>query len=253
MSDDGDMAAMMTIAQQAASAAARLRAEHAATCTNTPCYPCGRFVCVDCQAQLGPEGQPLSRCPPCGRKAVMLMKARPALDTLPKAFDAAELDADWLAKLVGPTAMQMARSSLTSSQVTFLGLPGSGKTSLAVAMLRAVLRAEAATSDRYWRATHLYVSSFALAKARSSAPLGSEAPLIERALSAPLVVVDEFGGEDPRHASAVKEVVYERHAQDLPTWVTTGVGPREIADRYGGGIARRVFEDAVVFKLGGAK
>lgn len=234
----------------------RIQAEHEAACTATPCDRCNRMLCRDCKASVDGrkfEFNAVPRCAPCARKDQLLTMAKPALATLPKAFDAAELDAAWLATLVGATAMQQARSSLTSGQVTFLGLPGSGKTSLAVAMLRAVLRAEVATAGPRWKATHLYVSSFALAKARSSAPLGSEAPLIERALSAPLVIVDEFGGEDPRHASAVKEVVYERHAQDLPTWVTTGVGPREIADRYGGGIARRVFEDAVVFKLGGAK
>ena len=76
-----------------------------------------------------------------------------------------------------------------------------------------------------------------------------EAPLVESCFAATLLVIDELGGEDPRYASAVAEVLFERHEQARPTWVTTGVGPTEIASRYGGGIARRVFEDAAVFRL----
>jgi hypothetical protein len=97
----------------------------------------------------------------------------------------------------------------------------------------------------------MYVTAFRLAKARASHPLGEgEAPLVAKALAASLLVVDELGGEDDRHGTAVREVLHERHAENLPTWVTTGVGPREIAARYDGGIARRLFEGAEVFRMG---
>lgn len=209
----------------------RESAEHRASCREEFCERCGRH-------RPPPSPESYSRILADQQRVF-------ALDTLPAAFVDASLDADWLAKLVGPDAMEQARGGTTLSRVTFLGPPGSGKTSLAVAMFRVAVGA--ATQGVRW---YRYVSSHALAKARATSSLGEEAPLVERALRAPLLLIDELGGEDARHASAVAEVLYERHAENLATWVTTGVTPKEIATRYGGGIARRVFEGATIFRLG---
>lgn len=171
-----------------------------------------------------------------------------ALGTIPTAFADARLDAPWLLELVGGEAMEQAWASLDAKRAAFVGPPGAGKTSLAVAMFRAAVE-----KAGHGVAKFRYVSSHALAKARATSSLGEEAPLVDRALSAPLLLVDELGGEDARHASAVAEVLYERHAENLATWITTGVTPQAIANRYGGGIARRVFEGAAVFKLGGKR
>lgn len=219
--------------------------EHRKTCTADPCDTCGRFKCHrGCGTRVVREG---STCRPCWRKGKLAEWQRRAEQAIPQAFKAARLDAPWLVTLVGSKVIEDARDALASPRVAGVGPPGSGKTSLVAAMLAA---SDFAERDSWpcWTSAHQ------LAKARALHPLGDgEAPLIVQALSADVLVVDELGGEDQRYASAVSEVLYERHAEARVTWVTTGVSPKEIADRYGGGIARRVFEDAAVFRLQGRK
>ncbi len=171
-----------------------------------------------------------------------------AVQRIPPAYAGATLAAEWLAVLVGPLTIARAHEVVSVPRVAFVGPPGAGKTSLAAAMFRACAAGEQSTKTLYG---YRWVSSHKLAKARAGQPLGEgEAPLVQSCIDASLLVLDELGGEDPRYASAVGEVLFERHEQARPTWVTTGVGAKEIATRYGGGIARRVFEDAVIFRLG---
>ncbi|MCL2777734.1 MAG: hypothetical protein FWD73_06990 [Polyangiaceae bacterium] len=120
-------------------------------------------------------------------------------------------------------------------------------------MFQAVLEAEPGSA--FSRAPHRYVSAHALARARAGHPLGEgEAPLVADAFSCPLLVIDDLGSEDARFGTVVSEVIYERHARNRKTWITTGVRPADIAQRYGGGIVRRVLEWADRFDLqrGGA-
>lgn len=170
-----------------------------------------------------------------------------AIGNIPRAFADAKLGAEWLIALVGAETVQRAMVSLAMKRLAFIGPPGAGKTSLAAAMYRASI--EASKRPRF----HRWTSSHALAKARAITSLGGEAPEVDKALHAELLLIDELGGEDARHASAVAEVLYERHAENRATWITTGVSPKVIADRYGGGIARRVFEGTEVFRLGGKR
>lgn len=199
------------------------------------------------------------RCARCGR--VDVSKARRdmtemyrkqdverAIARIPPAYAAAELDAAWLVELVGADTVARCHEAIGVPRVAFVGPPGAGKTSLAAAMFKLVARSE---TNRHEVARQRWVSAHKLAKARAGQPLGEgEAPIVEMCLDASLLVLDELGGEDPRYASAVAEVLFDRHEQARPTWITTGVGPKEIATRYGGGIARRVFEGAAVFRLG---
>jgi hypothetical protein len=179
------------------------------------------------------------------------MAVRRAVERIPPAYAGAALDAPWLVQLVGPDTIARSNVAIGEAHVAFVGPPGAGKTSLAAAMFRACA---AADPDTGALVRYRWVSSHALAKARAGQPLGEgEAPIVDACLEASLLVLDELGGEDPRYASAVAEVLFERHAQARTTWVTTGVGPKEIAARYGGGIARRVFEGAAVFRLAGRK
>lgn len=206
---------------------------HADGCKADPCERCGRDTMRESAAKML-------------RSLEDVHRAR-ALDTLPAGFDAATLDARWLEALVGQATIENARGNLGAVRVAFVGPPGAGKTSLAIAMFRAAVLAGSASGKSRYR----YTSAHALAKARAGHPLGEgEAPLVESCMRSPLVLIDEIGGEDARYSSAVAEVIYERHAEGRPTWVTSGVGPQELASRYGGGIARRIFEGAVVFRLG---
>lgn len=182
------------------------------------------------------------------RAAMLSIVLKETLRLVPPAYAAAELDASWLVELVGVDITARAKQSLGERAGAMLGMPGTGKSSLAAAVFKAAARAEP-DSRRLHR--FVWVSSHKLAKARAIQPLGEgEAPDVESALSSSMLVLDELGGEDPRYASAVAEVLYERYERQLPTWVTTGVDSKAIASRYGGGIARRVFENAAVFRLG---
>ncbi len=187
----------------------------------------------------------LRLCDRCGRLPPDTTARKLALATVPPAYADAHLDAPWLRQLVGPAALERARDAMSALRVAIVGTRSRiGKTSLAVAMFRAAVREPRFAGARY-------VSAYALAKARSGARLGDgEASLIELALAAPLLVVDEVGGEDARYGSAVAEVIYERHAWHRATWITTAATSQALAQRYGEGIDRRIVDGAIVIKLG---
>lgn len=215
-------------------------AEHRAACRLEPCPRCERFVCViGCGAKVERENM---RCRGCVKRERREAWGQRALAAVPRGFSDSSLESEWLVRLVGQAGIETAKGALAESRVVAVGPPGSGKTSLLAAMLVA--------ADFPTRPGPVWVSAHQLAKARTLHPLGEgEAPIIAQALDASVLVVDELGGEDQRYASAVAEVLFERHAEAKPTWVTTGVTPKEISARYGGGIARRVFEGATVFRL----
>lgn len=206
-------------------------AKHREACREEFCDACGRYR---------------PKVPGAIEAAFLTAGRNAALARIPEAFFEATFEADWLVKLVGAENVERA-SKVGYQRAAFIGPPGAGKTSLCAAMFRAAI---GRTKRPRW---YRWTSGHGLAKARASAELGDEAPLVQQALEADLLVIDELGGEQERYASAVAEVVYERHAANRPTWVTTGVSPKVIADRYGGGIARRIFEGAEVFRLGGKR
>jgi DNA replication protein DnaC len=168
--------------------------------------------------------------------------------TIPPKYVWASFDSDLLPSRVKPSsAIARASSAADSLAFVLLGGAGTGKTSLACAMLRQAVLSRGARGR--------FVDTFALAKARQEHPLGEgEAPAIEQAVNAKLLLLDELGAEFARN-TAVQEVIHERHANELPTIYTSGFGADELAKRYGDGIARRIFEGATVIRLGngGAK
>lgn len=99
----------------------------------------------------------------------------------------------------------------------------------------------------------LFVSAIDLGVARAHERLGREAPLVERAMGAPLLVLDDLGAEQLTALSAVGDVIHKRHAGMMPTIISTGFAEQGIAARYGDGIARRVFEGAVVIRVGASR
>lgn len=167
--------------------------------------------------------------------------------SLPLFYRWARLDSPLLAtrvKLAIPGELPTARS------VVFIGSPGIGKTSLAVAMLRALLERDldrtAPESDddanriaRRYRFAHAH----RLGVARLSGLEG--AAELQAAIRAPVLVLDNLGAEAAIPSNAIPELIIERHAEQRETWFTTESEPRAIAERYGGGIARRVFEGAL--------
>lgn len=163
--------------------------------------------------------------------------------TIPEVYAGARLDAPWLHALVGARAMAQAREALSAPLVVFFGPPGAGKTTLAVAMMRA--RGEDGSR---------FVSAKRLGTARIQHPAGAgEAPYVETAMRAKLALIDEVGAESLTQNDALPDVIFERHAHVLPTWYTTGLEPKAIGERFGGGAERRILEGAVVIRLKGPR
>ena len=162
----------------------------------------------------------------------------PENPSIPPSFRWATLDAPELRQRVArERAIAEAEAALSSANGLLLfGPSGSGKTSLACALLQG------------WGASNghrrgVFVPAFRLGVARAQHGLGQgEAPLVERAMTTRLLVLDNLGSEGTSHANAVPEVIHERALAGLPTWVTTWMTPKAVAERYGDGIARRLYE-----------
>lgn len=167
------------------------------------------------------------------------------LASVPESFRWSTFTAPELAQRVRPPrAIDAARGLLGASRVVLVGPAGHGKTSLAVAMMRA------------WLATRpdggggLFERAKRLATAPLEHPAGhGRSPIVERALRANLLVLDDLGADAPISTSSVPEVIDERHARGLTTWITMGFELDALAQRYGDGIARRISEGAKILRL----
>lgn len=204
---------------------------------------------------LGPEPEWLT-CPcgaqsmrvpcwDCDRAAMAktdLARARGlAIASIPPRYSWAAVDAPDLAARVrckGSLAETVARV-LGARRVIFAGPSGSGKTSLACACLRQ-------------RVPHgVFMSALRLGVARSQGALGQgEPPEVAAAIAAPVLLLDEVGGEQKTATNAVRDVLFARHDLDLPTWITTGFTSKQLGETYGDGALRRLIEDAYVVRLG---
>ncbi len=126
------------------------------------------------------------------------------------------------------------------------GPSGVGKTSVAVAIWARRVR----QGPR--RGSELFVSSLDLAKSydthhRREPGYGE---LVDRAIAAPQLVIDDLGFETvTSFAKVAGAVIYERHQRRRPTIVTTSLDRAGLVAAYGGGVVRRMIECAVVEKL----
>lgn len=125
------------------------------------------------------------------------------------------------------------KSILEALRVVLSGPTGSGKSIFAAALIRMVEFGVFMPTQRI----------------RSTGTKGSNINLT-RCLNAPTLVVDGLGDENMHPDSLVTEVISQRRAQAMRTWVTTTLTVDGVSERYGDGIARRVFEGAKVVKLG---
>lgn len=124
--------------------------------------------------------------------------------------------------------------------VVLQGPAGAGKTTLAICC-----------ADPLMARVH-YVDAYRLARAQLQHAAGhGEADEVHNAKWCPHLLLDDLGGEPKGTTSCVPDVIFHRHAEGLPTWITTGFSAKQIAEVYGDGIARRVFERALLVKLGG--
>ncbi len=197
-------------------------------------------ILADLHARLGGE-EPASNVTPIRPEPVAAERVSLCERSIPKSYRWARPDSPELAARVrtaDPAAM--ARTIAAETNVIILGAAGAGKTSLAVASLRAL-------AAPYARFLHAY--RLGTVRIQNAAGEG-EAALVDLAMSAPLILLDDVGNERQTANNAVPDVIFERHAAELPTWYTTAFEPADIAKRYGDGVARRMFERALVVRLG---
>jgi DNA replication protein DnaC len=229
--------------------------EHARTCTDRPCERCGRYLCRRCGAAV--DGR--KSCDACDLAAHHEALLEPTRTSIPPHFrwayqvPLAQLQARVQA---APELVRRGLENPPSSGLLFLGPTGSGKTSLAVAMLDAWVRAAPGE-----RTGALFVEATWLSRARARHRLGAdEAPLVRAAMTCPLLVLDDLGSEREDRDGCITDVVWTRTNNDLPLWVTSGLASEEqtleafaaaIARRYDGGFARRIIETSKRVALGG--
>ena len=162
--------------------------------------------------------------------------------TIPPAYRWARFSAPELRERVPVDAIALGQSLWREARVCAMGVCRAGKTSLAVAMLRQWV----ASSGRCGAFLHAYK----LGVARIQHPAGHGEPdVVELALRTPLVLIDDLGCERDHAMNAVPDVIFDRHAENRPTWVTTGLTKDQLLKRYGPGVVARVFERAKVIRI----
>lgn len=224
------------------------REEHARSCSDRPCRRCQRHFCACGAAYDGPD----RRCEPCLKTERDEAAAAPALASVPKRFR-------WALGATPETLLDRVKSSRElvaralanppTGDMVLQGDTAMGKTSLAVAMFGAWLRQEPQA-----RGGARFVDAFWLAGAKARHPLGQgEAPEVLAAMKAPMLLLDDLGSETDDRRNVIAEVIFHRHNEELPTWITTGFAPEQLMARYGSQVLRRLLENAKRVELGAKK
>jgi hypothetical protein len=163
--------------------------------------------------------------------------------TIQPVYRWARFSAPELPDRIAASAIAQAQASWREPRVCLMGVSRAGKTSLAVAMLRQWVRASARFGA--------FVPAYQLSTARIRHPAGHGEPeVVELALKAPLVLLDDLGCERDHAMNPIADIVFARHAEDRPTWVTTGLTREQLVRRYGLGVVARIFERARVIRMG---
>jgi DNA replication protein DnaC len=87
----------------------------------------------------------------------------------------------------------------------------------------------------------IFVDGAELAQARMHHKGFGEPELVQRAMHAPLLVLDELGRGDAYPRDAVPDTVQRRHRLRQPTIITTPFTESVIRTKYGDGFANRVY------------
>jgi hypothetical protein len=163
-------------------------------------------------------------------------------ETIPELYRWSRFSAPELPGRVPEAALVAAGEAWRDDRLCLAGASRAGKTSLAVAMLRRWV------SHKGKRAA--FVHAYQLGVARLLHPAGHGEPeLVAFAMRAPLVLIDDLGGERDFANSALPDILVERHAENRPTWVTTGMTRAQLVRRYGQGIVSRIFDRATVIRV----
>lgn len=225
--------------------AAEDREKHKAECAARPCTICERHVCA-CGKPFDGDRR---TCETCRNEVLIRHAVTSVAATVPPRFKwAIAADTATLQSRVklAPERIAKALAEPPDGDLVLVGNTGTGKTSLAVAMLASAVRArpELRSKDRF-------ASTYLLAGARARHPLGQgEAPEVQKAMTAPLLLLDDVGSEADDRRNVISDIVFARHEADLPTWVTTGFSPEQLMARYGSALIRRLIEVRKPVELG---
>jgi DNA replication protein DnaC len=196
-------------------------------------------ACFDCGKTI-PAGR---LCDVCGAARAEAARIAEAMDSIPDMFRWATFASpDLVSRVTNPRAIAQSRSLRDFGRVVFVGPTGTGKTSLAIATLRD--RVENTPGARCF-----FISAWQLGRALAQLD-ESESGEVVRALKCPLLVLDDVGSERHLPSNPVPDIIAERHQSNRATWVTTWMNGAQVADRYGGGIARRIFEQTAIVDCG---
>jgi DNA replication protein DnaC len=180
-----------------------------------------------------------------------------SLDNLtPPHYRWARKEAPELAPRVKPPSVieRVWLPALEARSLVITGPAGSGKTSLGRAIWFERCMKIAMRDPTCEHARGKFVTAFELARARREHRLGAgEAEVVMSAIRTDLLLLDELGAEAGRGDTSVAEVIHERHANDRATIFTTPFSLEELAQRYGDGLGRRIFEGSLLVCLGGSK
>lgn len=203
------------------------------------------FPCETCGEPREKWDRP--NCDACVTKRRCEHAVRVTTEAMPTRYAWARIEAPELVERVthaDPAGRIMVAQNAPS--VVLAGPAGSGKTSLAAAILVAM-------AARLGKAG-VFLDVFDLVRGRTGQSLGhGEAVDVAKAFACPLLLLDELGAETQMRGtseSVVAEVVRERHKWMRPTIYTTAFGRDELVARYGDGVMRRVLEESMVIKLG---
>lgn len=104
-----------------------------------------------------------------------------------------------------------------------------------------------------WARRVRFCPSDSLVMARKGHPLGrGEAPEIERASSAGLLLLDNLGNESEDRDGVLFQLIDRRYMAGLPTVLTTHLKESELRQRYGDAMVRRIVDHGSFVLPGGA-
>lgn len=217
----------------------------------------------DCNGQCGTKLSMPGICEDCARTEVAKANAarvRAWIRTLPDIHQ----DVSWetmpgLKRFDGrpsvalssysPEKWEALRKAVESKSVVVLhGVPGGGKSTVAVAYLRACIERDPTARARFVKARDLL---------RTEVPEGGPAP-IDLALSAEYLALDDLGDELavelgsyelPKFAAPARRVMHERWDRKLPILITTNLTEEQIGPRYTERTSRRMFEKEATVQL----
>ena len=138
--------------------------------------------------------------------------------------------------------------------ILLMGPSESGKTSLAAACLRHIVKAAFAEIETggplYRRGVGVrFTIAYDIAKAQIYSRLGERPQIVEQACAASVLVIDELGMDTEVYresATSVREVIHERQRRHRPTIITTYLSKDDLQRHYGKGIANRLSKFKVV-------